>query len=810
LLLDILRWWVSIQALSLALLPITMWFFAHMPDRGYSFAKPLGLLLVGYGAWLLAMVGFGGLSSMLLIVVTLMLASASCFWLGRSALRQMIIDLRQRVGWIIFQETLFVAALYAGIWLRWHDFFGRGAAILHTEQPMDLAFLSGILASPHFPPQDPWFATYPINYYYLGYLFVAALIRLSGVSVAAGFNLGLATIFALTAVGVAGLVRNLIELTENRGPKTKSWRYEDAEKVNPQVATRNSRSGLGRWLFPLLGVVLVLFSANQAGALQVIVGSEKVVALQPSQLVTAIRNGLGLRKPIDLPPTFPADEFDGDSRLVPTDKVEDFNAWWPSRAVWDDLQGPDEQSQRVYAITEFPVFSFLLGDLHPHVLSLPWSLLAVTVALNVLLRRTAPDFRSPSGLLRLLLSAIVVGGLYAINSWDLPTYLLLYLGSLTLLYLRLAPTPRAFFWPHFVIQAGVMVVASYFLYVLFHLTFIAPTEGFPLALAPAHTGLVEFLIIFGLFFIPLLAYTIQSLRALTAISRQLQPLFGGAVLTLALLVGLLIGWPLLMLLPLAVLACLSAYEHREQPATAFALWLFALGALVIWGVDVIHLRDNYGSPRMNTIFKFYYQVWLLWGTLAAYALWALLRKLRWSLFFWLVPFVFLLLGSFVYPVLAPSDSITSRTLDGLDFLRQERPAEAAAIEWLKRQMPGDALVLQAPGASYRSDTARIASATGRPTLVGWTGHESLWRGGQPDALRELQAREQDVRTIYTTTDAQQARTLLEQYDVQYVYVGQHERSLVAEAGAQEEALTKFDQFMQRVFEQDDVIIYGWP
>ena len=72
--------------------------------------------------------------------------------------------------------------------MRWHDIFGRGVALNHTEQPMDLTLLSGILASRQFPPQDPWFAPYPINYYYLGYLLVAALIRLSGVAVGQRFH----------------------------------------------------------------------------------------------------------------------------------------------------------------------------------------------------------------------------------------------------------------------------------------------------------------------------------------------------------------------------------------------------------------------------------------------------------------------------------------------------------------------------------------------------------------------------------------------------------------------------------------------
>ncbi len=795
-LIDVVRWWLVVEALGLLALPLTLWFFRRLPDRGYSFAKPFGLLLTGYGAWLLSMVGLGAFGTVLLVAVALlMLVLGGLVW-GRAGLKQCAAELRRRAGWIGFHEALFIVALYGGILLRQHDFFGRGVAIWHTEQPMDLTFISGILASPQFPPQDPWLAPYAINYYYLGYLLIAALIRLSGVTVGVGYTLGIATIFALTATMVAGIVRNLIDLSQ------------------PDVSDQPRWVGqVGRSVFPLLGVVLVLLASNQVGALQILAGSEKVVALEAGQLARAIGNGLGARTPIDLPPTFPAQDFGGDAQLIPTDKARDFNAWWPSRAVWDDLRGPDGQVQRVYAITEFPFFSFLLGDLHPHVLSLPWSLLAVAVALNLLVRPTAPDFRSRAGALHLALTGIVIGGLYAINSWDLPTYVLLYLGALALLYLRLAATPRAFFWPHFIQQAVAAILVSYLVYFPFHLSFTAPTQGFPLALAPARTDLVEFVVIFGTAFVPLLGFVIRTGSA--AQSEQAErsfwpfaPLTTLTTLILLLPLGRLIGWPLLALLPLALWAIATAYTCRRQPATAFGLWLFAVGALVLWGVDLVFLRDTYGSPRMNTIFKFYYQVWLLWGTLAAYALWVLFQRIRWTTLTWLPAFLLLLIGSLVYPALAPADSRAGESLDGLAYLQLDREAEAAAIDWIRQNTAGDAVVLQAPGKPYQSDTARIASATGRPTVIGWTQHESLWRGGQPEARDEIGTREQDVATIYTTTDPQQAQTLMQKYSVDYVYVGTNEQTLANERAAPPETLTKFDGWMQRVFERDGVIIYG--
>jgi uncharacterized membrane protein len=275
------------------------------------------------------------------------------------------------------------------------------------------------------------------------------------------------------------------------------------------------------------------------------------------------------------------------------------------------------------------------------------------------------------------------------------------------------------------------------------------------------------------------------------------------------LFGIAIGWPLLALFPLALWSLYAAYVQREQPGAGFALLLFALGALIVWGVDVVYLRDIYGT-RMNTIFKFYYQVWLLWGVLAAYAMWALLRHFRWRSALWLVPMPLLVAGALIYPLRAPADTTAARTLDGLAYLENERPDEAETIDWLRANTANTAVVLQAPGQPYRADTARIASATGRPTVIGWTQHERLWRGGQPELVAEVEQREQDVKTLYTTTDAGLAQSLLARYNVRYVVVGPNEQTLAREANAPDEALTKFGIWMTPAFRSGSFTVYQQP
>jgi uncharacterized membrane protein len=255
---------------------------------------------------------------------------------------------------------------------------------------------------------------------------------------------------------------------------------------------------------------------------------------------------------------------------------------------------------------------------------------------------------------------------------------------------------------------------------------------------------------------------------------------------------------------------LLAYRTAARPARSFALWVVALGAFVVFGTEVVYLRDVFEGqmPRMNTLFKFYYQVWLLWGMLASYALSVLLRRPRLTTVLWLAPFTLLLMGGLVYPALIPKRGPVDRTLDGTAYIRNERPADAAGIAWVRANVPDDAIVLEAPfEGGYDPQYGRVATATGRPTLLGWRNHEDQWRGGQPDVRAKLGDIYDDAMTIYTTPDTNRARELLDKYGIDYVYVGPIEQQFATAKGAPPEALRKFESFMDRAWGTEGVTIY---
>lgn len=799
----LLRWWLAVQVLGLLTLPLTAFLFRHLPLRGYPFSKALGLLLVSYGSWLLALLRLVPFGLPGVLLVALFVALLGWWAVRREPWRMLWAGAWSRRRAVLACELLFTAALCAGLWLRWHG--ATGPAISGTEKPMDLAFLSGILQSTSFPPQDPWLAGYAINYYYLGYVTVAVLKLISGVSVGEAFNLGVATAFALTALMVAGLVLSLIEMTAR--------------------AERSQPGRLGKTAAALLGVVLVLVAGNQMGALQVLVGSSQVRALDGAQLLEALGQRLGGAEVIRLSrPTPQTTTFGSVSVITPTQHLP-FDWWTPSRAIWDEVEIAPGEVVRRHAITEFPFFSFYLGELHPHVTVLPFAALALGLVLAVVTRPRPPAFFSrATGWLEVMLTGIMLGSLYAINSWYAPTCLLLYAGALALLYRRLAQDEgRVFAWWSAVRTLAGVAVATLLLLLPFLLTFQPPSVNRPappawasvpllqslgmiIAPSPDQTRLYAFLVMFGLFFVVLLAY------ALTRHPAGPHTRLLGLGLTLALLIGLALDFPLLVLPVFAAALAWRAWMQAQSPAQAFVCWAAAAGTLIIFVPDLVYIRDYLEDTmsRMNTIFKFYYQAWLIWGVLAAYAIWALLRPpfLRRGVTpLWVAPAALLLIGTLVYPVgaLAWGEpwGTRARVSDGLAFLRQRAPDELAAINWLRKNAAPDAIVLTAFCDCDYDEIGRVAAVTGRPTLLGWSfGHERLWRSGAPAILEEIAARERDVPLIYTTTDVAEARRLLAQYNVRYVYVGPTERRIYAGPG-----VAKFDRLLDLVFQQGQARIY---
>jgi hypothetical protein len=244
-------------------------------------------------------------------------------------------------------------------------------------------------------------------------------------------------------------------------------------------------------------------------------------------------------------------------------------------------------------------------------------------------------------------------------------------------------------------------------------------------------------------------------------------------------------------------------NHKSNFGNQFILLLIILGAILILAPEFVYLRDKFGY-RINTIFKFYYQAWMLWSLAAAFATAYLLQNLRGLK----IVLFSVLMGLVIFAgLLYPSLSLLTKTnnfnppngftLDDFDRVKRENPDEAAAIEFL-RTAP-DGIIAEAIGGSY-SNYARIATYTGLQNVLGWPGHEDQWRGSYaPQGTRN-----DDISNLYTTTHWEEAQSIIDQYDIRYIYIGPLERTSMV---VKEE---KFQTHLKPIFQQGEVVIYEVP
>jgi YYY domain-containing protein len=776
--LSFLSWWFIVTVCGLVAWPLCFRLFRFLPDRGYSLSKTAGLLAVGYVGWLLGNFGFtlvnpGGMVATLLLVGALSLV----------ALRGMADDLREwwsTTRWaVVAVEVLFVVAFATWAYAR-----ALNPNITATEKPMEFAFLNSVLRTGSQPPGDPWLAGYAISYYHFGYVIMGMLTALSGVKPSVAFNLGIALLFALTALGAFGVTFNLIAAA------AAGRDHPSAGRESPGRPRR--RLALQAAIFPaLLGPLLVLLG-NFNGFME--------VAHHRGWFSPGFWQWLDI-KWTNEPPQPAAEGW-----------VPDRFLWWwqSSRVIHDrDLFGAE-----VEVIDEFPFFSFLLGDMHPHVLGLPFVFLGIAFGLNLFRRveagadRRAGEFdraAGPGSLLGLLPldwvdllgGAVILGGLSFLNTWDFPIYMFVVVAAYAAARAQREGWTRRV-WRDAALLGAALAVSGVLLYLPFYIGFRSQLGGI-LPNVIFGTRLQQFGVMFG----PLLFCVLCVLGWMAVLRRreadwQTGFLAGTAILVslvamcvmlvlvavllrdrpevAAAINGVLGGTPLenalvlvlarrieierlltpLLLTGILILASAlyfglrrpadaegQAPVHPGEPASSlepFVVVLIATGALLTLGPEFVYLRDFFGS-RMNTVFKFYYQTWVVWSMAGAFGAWMLLRMAKPAGQALFAAGLAAVVGmGLIYPTLATTtitenwkgtvrdlESRQYATLDGMAYMATGRSADYEAIRFLNATVKERPVIAEAVGGSY-TEYARVSAHTGLPAVLGWPFHETQWRG----------------------------------------------------------------------------------
>ena len=776
--LNVIVWLLAAQVIGLAAFPIAYYLFPRFKDRGFSLAMPLGILVVGYLSWLLSILHILPSLQLTVLAILLVIGGLSGWYAWRHR--------QQMLEFVVRERTVLIAteAVFLLVFLGWVIYRAYDPFINNTEQPMDFAFLNATIRSTVGQPEDPWLRGEGISYYYFGYWMMGAVSKLTAVPSFISYNLSLALIPALGAMGIFGLVVNMV------------------------------RADAGRLRVALVaGVVaasLLALAANLEGVLEFMRANGMGSA--------GFWEGLGIDGlNADLPAQ--ADSW----------RPQEFMWWWRATRVIGTYQ---DGGVLDYTIQEFPFFSYILGDLHPHVMSVPFVVLFLAMCWNFLRspalslpleRERWREWVMPAAMIGSM--GLVLGGLAFTNMWDLPVFGAVLVGVVAL---KTYSDRGAGLLPQLKITLPVslaIIGISMLLVLPYLLSFTSQVSGIG-AVGENTTRLSQLMIVWSLFLLAVVPF------ALAAFWRTTVDHDWARATGVSLLVGFLpfVVWAfihlqnggetsdltsrLIHILPFALLITVAVYSatwfmKQEEPPTGlvFALLLAALGMLLIMGPELLFVDDSFSGAfeRMNTVFKLYYQGWIVLAAAAGYAIyyWRSLadrttgtRQVLTRL--WAAAFVVLLAGAAYYPLAAAATKgglfDGDASLDGLSHLSA---ASRNAIDFLREEADDDSAVLEAFGGDY-TEFGQVSASTGVPTVLGWIGHELQWRGSS----EPMDGREADIATIYTTQDLQEAQNLLARYDVDYVYIGPREREKYGEDG-----LLKFSEFMEIVFTEGNVTIY---
>ncbi|GCF08749.1 DUF2298 domain-containing protein [Dictyobacter arantiisoli] len=826
---ELFQMWALVEVLGIAFLPLTITIFRNMPDRGWAWGKALAILIVSFCVWFPLMVlHFLPFNQFFIfgVVFVLLLLNGIGFFRTRHTLVQLI---RSQKGYIIASELLFLLMVALLGWLR-----SFGPEITSYERFMDEGFLASIMRSQHFPPSDMWYAGSSINYYYYAHYIIAVLAKLLGQIPSVAFNTGISLLYGLVAVSLFGVTCNLIAWSRQRRKQAQAIVITTPDvNISEEPKTYPTHKALLFGIpFGLLTVAMALMFGNLASTLQYFAEHNTPAGY----------------------------DWFGASRIIPK------------------------------TINEFPAFSFLLSDFHAHVLSLPFTILAIGFAFNFLLEPEGQGIYAYGRGWRLPLTlfcvALSVGGLFVMNGWDLPTYLLLIVVCLVV---------QQWFSHEKVISAKLigdvllavlpLAVLAFLCYSPFFFTFSSPSQGVGFTSLQDRSTLRYELLIYALFafvflsllFSNMLARLItpvpaisgasgeeNELQELTAveetteeetITSQIEERKGEGLISWS-FVGTLTGLGFIVIgllfqlfspqnatwfvtLGITLTALAIVIENIHDRGYAFTLFLGALAFGLIAACEVVFLRDVFADnvPRMNTVFKFYFQAWILLSIACGTGLFYIIENVRVSnvlsarmralrsvlaggKIIWSACLLILVAASCIYPIFAPYyrfvqySPIThqvgmfrSNNLDGMTYLKDDQAlaGDYDAIRWLNAHISGTPVITEAVGDDY-TNYARISAFTGLPTIMGWVGHEYQWRvtwyNKSSTNAADFNNRKNDVNQIYSDPNEQRVLSTMARYHVQYVYVGMLERSTYTGAN-----LNRFASFMNTVYQANGVTIY---
>ena len=585
--------------------------------------------------------------------------------------------------------------LFFAAFLLWTYFAGFHPAAYGTEKFMDYGFMEAMMRSKTLPATDLWYSQGKINYYYGGQYFAVFLTKLSGAKVELTYNLMRTFVAGLAFAMPFSLVHQMV--TDRLGKTGSRWK-----KTLPSVTG-----------------ILAGISVSIAGNMHYVVYGQIIPFIQKL-------------------------------------KGEEVSSYWFPDATRYIGFNPDVEDKTIH---EFPCYSFVLGDLHAHVVDIMFVLLLLGLLYAWMKKVRTTELSGESMSRRefwkkqllmpqLLATGALLGMFHWTNYWDFVIYFVVTCGAA--LFMNIIGQKGKIRWALGVTaaQAAEILILATVIILPFTLQFDTSNMVQGIALAQHHSLPHQLLVLWGLPGI---------LTILFVVSLLVEKLRGAEQKSLYHLLA----------------------SIRLPDLFAVLLGLCAIGLVLI--PELVYVRDIYENrnARANTMFKLTYQAYIMFGMTMIYAIFRLLiigknKILKVLAFIGLFFFVWTCgyFGNSVHSwfgeVWKPSQY---KGLNATAFLETDFPEDVNGIRWLKENISDAPVVLEANGDSY-SEYERVSAMTGLPTIMGWYVHEWLWRGN----LSDLNAKIEEIQEIYTSTDATRVKELLEEYNVSYIFVGSCERN----------------------------------
>ena len=585
--------------------------------------------------------------------------------------------------------------LFFAAFLLWTYFAGFHPAAYGTEKFMDYGFMEAMMRSKTLPATDLWYSQGKINYYYGGQYFAVFLTKLSGAKVELTYNLMRTFVAGLAFAMPFSLVHQMV--TDRLGKTGSRWK-----KALPSVTG-----------------ILAGISVSIAGNMHYVVYGQIIPFIQKL-------------------------------------KGEEVSSYWFPDATRYIGFNPDVEDKTIH---EFPCYSFVLGDLHAHVVDIMFVLLLLGLLYAWMKKVRTTELSGESMSRRkfwkkqllmpqLLATGALLGMFHWTNYWDFVIYFVVTCGAA--LFMNIIGQKGKIRWALGVTaaQAAEILILATVIIMPFTLQFDTSNMVQGIALAQHHSLPHQLLVLWGLPGI---------LTILFVVSLLIEKLRGAEQKSLYHLLT----------------------SIRLPDLFAVLMGLCAIGLVLI--PELVYVRDIYenGNARANTMFKLTYQAYIMFGMTMIYVIFRLLvigknKILKVLAFIGLFFFVWTCgyFGNSVHSwfgeVWKPSQY---KGLNATAFLETDFPEDVNGIRWLKENISDAPVVLEANGDSY-SEYERVSAMTGLPTIMGWYVHEWLWRGN----LSDLNAKIEEIQEIYTSTDETRVKELLEEYNVSYIFVGSCERN----------------------------------